>query len=163
MGSSHSNGTASPRCSPTRIRAIRNSWLRSTLRAFHRLPSGSCCFARSYKVSSSACCLRSSGLQRFLRKQHYSYLLTLVTYILAEDAQGVRLDSIPLWSELLVQHGFTILQDAEQHEGLARRLQIGTRNTPDRLICIQAIQLDRFVVTTDRHMWECSAVKTLAD
>lgn len=81
--------------------------------------------------------------------------------ITAEDAEGVCLDSIPRWSEFLVWHGFTILEGAEQHT--AGDLSIGTTNIPDRLICLQAIQLDRFVVTTDRRMWECSSVKTLAD
>ena len=83
--------------------------------------------------------------------------------IIAEDAEGVRLDSIPRWSAFLVQHGFSILEGAEQLEDSARGLQIGTQDIPDRLICVQAIQLDRYVVTTDRRMWECSAVKTLAD
>lgn len=72
--------------------------------------------------------------------------------IIAEDAEGVRLDSIPRWSEFLVQHGFTILEGAEQNEDLARGLQIGTRDIPDRLICLQAIQLDRYVVTTQAHV-----------
>ena len=83
--------------------------------------------------------------------------------IIAEDAEGVRLDSISLWSDFLVHNGFTVLEDAEQNMHLVRSLQIGTHNNPDRLICLQAIQLDRYVVTTDRRMWECSAVKTLAD
>lgn len=83
--------------------------------------------------------------------------------IIAEDAEGVSLDSISRWSDFLVQSGFTILEGAEQNEHLVRSLQIGTQDTPDRLICLQAIQLDRYVVTTDRRMWECSAVKTLAD
>lgn len=77
--------------------------------------------------------------------------------IIAEDAEGGRLDSIPRWSEFLEQHGFAILEGAEHHD--ARELHIGTQDIPDRLICLQAIELDRFVVTTDRRMWECSSVK----
>ena len=55
--------------------------------------------------------------------------------------EGVRLDSITRWSKFLVRHGFTILEGAEQHT--PTDLCIGTQDTPYRLICLQAIELDQ--------------------
>jgi len=56
------------------------------------------------------------------------------------------------WCNMGLPFWRVILEGAEQHE--ARDLRIGTQDIPDRLNCLQAIALDRFVVTTDRRMWD---------
>jgi len=69
MGSRQLGGTASPRPSPSRIRATKNSSLHS-VRPFLRLPSGSFCPDSSSSMSSPACASRSSGLHLFFLSPH---------------------------------------------------------------------------------------------
>ena len=75
--------------------------------------------------------------------------------------EGVRLEFINRRSEFLVRHGLIILEGAEHYT--PADLRIGAQDVPYGLICLQTIELDRYVVTSDTRMWECPSVKTLPD